>query len=674
EALTTASDVYSLGVLLYLLVTGERPYDFDRARPSEIERVICEVEPKRPSARVWMRATASDEDAAALPTRRSLGWPRRAAGDDLDTIVREALRKEPELRYGSVARLSSDLDAYLNELPISARPDTFSYLAGKFVRRHRVPVLGALLLLAVLVGGVVTTSWQAQIAREAQERAELQRAEAASQRDRAELERRRAEETTAFLTDLFDVSDPFRDEGEKQQTTARELLDLGAQRIASEFDDDPLLRASLMTTIGRVYRNLALLDDGDALLSEALELRRKALADDSAGPVLESLSDVADLRLDQERYREAGEILEGLVSERRRRGDPQALALALEDLSLAKRGLDLPQEAEALLAEAFDLHAAAGDDLAVAHNRSLLGQLRLRLGDYPGAEKLQREVLEVRSRELSPDHPRITLSLNDLALTLQAAGQLEPAEALFREVLERQQRAFGDRSHHVALATHNLATVLTYDRQTDKALELYAANAERIAEIYGPDHPAAARNAKAKGMAYQVAGQPAEAIIWVRRSRDIYRYHYGPTHGLTLRDANSLVSLMAKTGDPGAEAAYLELIETLRQNLDPKDWRLSYPLLDLGLLRIKNGEARRAEAVMREALALRRAALPESHWEIALAEGHLGFCLLRLGRLDDAAPLLESSEKGLLQLGEDHAKVETARRRLDELEKARAAS
>jgi len=228
ETLTTASDVYSLGVLLYLLATGERPYHFDRSRPAEIERAVCEHDPRRASAVVWSRGA----DHPHLPTRRSLGWPRRPGGDDLDTILRQALRKEPELRYGSAARLAGDLRSYLTDQPISARPDTFSYVAGKFIRRHRGGVGAALLLFFVLVGGVIATSWQAQVARQAQERAENQRTVAEQQRERAELQRRRAEQAASFLVDLFDISDPMRTEGERQRASARELLDRGADRIA----------------------------------------------------------------------------------------------------------------------------------------------------------------------------------------------------------------------------------------------------------------------------------------------------------------------------------------------------------------------------------------------------------------------------------------------------------
>ena len=666
ETLTTASDVYSLGVLLYLMITGERPYTFDRGRPAEIERVVCEVEPPRPSSVVWSRSEGAEE----LPSRRLLGWPRRAGGDDLDTIVREALRKEPELRYDSVARLSSDLRAYLLDLPISARPDTLSYLAGKFVRRHRGPVAAVVLLLLVLIGGVVTTSWQAQVARRAQQQAEEQRELADEQRDRAELQRRRAEEATTFLIDLFDISDPFRDEGERQEATARELLDRGADRIANRLGDDPLLRATLMTTIGRVYRNMQLLDESDELLGEALDLRRSALGEE-ADEVLDSLQELADLRLDQERYQEAEEILEQVVAERRRRDDSVALALSLEHLARAKRSLDLTADAETLLKQALEIHMAGGDELAIAQTRSLLGQLSRRLSDHETAERMFRDVLEVRQRELNEDHPLVTLTLNDLALTLQDSGQLEIAEQLFRQVLETYRRTLGERNHHVITATLNLASVLIYQRKTEEALRLHGENEARAVELYGPSHPVVARIHYSQGLAHQVAGQPARAIPPIRRAWRINSEYFGPEHTLALRAANQLSELMVTTGDPEAESVLRELLAIMRQVLGPRDHRLAYPLLQLGNLIAKGSDPREAEAFLREAVTIRRAVLPPGSWEIAFAEASLGFSLLRLGKLDEAAALLEPSSKILRdRLGEGHGKVRTVEGYLEQLARA----
>ncbi|MEO1370280.1 MAG: tetratricopeptide repeat protein, partial [Acidobacteriota bacterium] len=338
-----------------------------------------------------------------------------------------------------------------------------SYLASKFIRRHRGPALAGVSLVLVLVAGIVTTSWQARVARAAQERAEQRRAEAEEQREIAELQGRRAEEAAVFLVDLFDVSDPFRTEGERQGATARELLDRGAERIAGGFDEDPLLRAALMATIGRVYRNMTLLDESEALLVKALELRRRSLSPE-AEEVLDSLRELADLRLDQERFREAEQILEQLAAERRRLGDAPALAATLENLAVAKRGLDLTADAEALLAEALELREGEGDELAVAHLKSLQGQMLRRQNDPAKAEQLLREVLEVRRRELGDDHPLVALTLNDIALVLQGAGDLDAAGELFREVLEIYRKTVGDRSHHVVSATLNLAANLIYSR------------------------------------------------------------------------------------------------------------------------------------------------------------------------------------------------------------------
>ncbi|MEM8933230.1 MAG: serine/threonine-protein kinase, partial [Acidobacteriota bacterium] len=219
QPLTTGSDVYSLGVLLYELITDERPYTIDDPRPTEIERIVCTVEPERPRV---------------IARRRG---ERPAWGEDLDNIVAMALRKEPERRYASVEQLSEDLRRYLLDLPVLARRDSVGYRTVKFFRRHRVPVIAAALVLATLIAAVVVTSRQARVADRERQRAEANLALAEEQRQSAEEQRRSAEEVADFLVELFEISDPSRSRG--ATVTAREVLDQGAKSLGWDLRDRP---------------------------------------------------------------------------------------------------------------------------------------------------------------------------------------------------------------------------------------------------------------------------------------------------------------------------------------------------------------------------------------------------------------------------------------------------
>ncbi len=664
KTLTTASDVYSLGVLLYHLVAGAPPYVLDRQRPAEIERVVCEIEPLRASAVVG-------DDAAnnATPTRRQiLGWPRRAGGDDLDTILLKALRKEPERRYGSASRLADDLHNYLEDLPVSARPDTLRYRSGKFLRRHRMPVLTAVTLVLILVTAVVVTSWQARVARRAQQVAEEQRTVAETQRNAAQRERRRAEEAANFLTDIFEVSDPYRTVGER--ITAREVLDRGASRLRDGLEDDPLLRATLLTTIAKVYQNLSLFDDSEALFTEALSLRRQHLGE-SAPEVVSSERHLANLWLDQERFQEASDALEQVVLARRRLDDPTALATVLYDAAVAQRGLGHGAAADNLLAEALDLQEEAGDTLAVTQIRNLLGKLRRGEGQYEAAEQILREVLATRRQLLQKDHPLITQTLNDLAITMQQNGQLEAAETLYREILETQQRVFGERHHHVVTALHNLAGVLVDRNRVAAAMPLYDRSEALVSELYGEDHPAMGRLLYSRAKAHRVARQLDLAIPLARRAWQIHADHFGPDHRETLRAASQLAAVLLEQGSGEAEAALLDLVADLRRVL-AGDFRLSYPLYSLAKLRLQRGDAAAAEPIFREALELRRATLSATHWQTAQTQGQLGRCLVQLQRFDEADDLLRGSHQTLLQLfGATHPQTEAVAGYLRDLEAQR---
>ncbi|MEL7312704.1 MAG: serine/threonine-protein kinase, partial [Pseudomonadota bacterium] len=237
---TTATDVYGLGVLLYQVLSGELPFDMRSKTSPQIVEMVCRTEPAAPS----------------IAARRA-GFRQRAnkMAGDLDNIVLMAMRKDPTRRYATVKDLADDVRAYLINQPVAARGDSWAYRTGKFLQRHRA---AALATIAVIVAGSVQTVFYTQ--------------QLAKERDIALQEREVAESTTEFLVDLFNVSRPGESLGET--ITAREVLDQGAVRIRDELTEDDRIRARMLQTIGAVYQRLGLYDDAQTLMQEAVSLNR----------------------------------------------------------------------------------------------------------------------------------------------------------------------------------------------------------------------------------------------------------------------------------------------------------------------------------------------------------------------------------------------------------------
>jgi tRNA A-37 threonylcarbamoyl transferase component Bud32/tetratricopeptide (TPR) repeat protein len=269
ELITTASDVYTLGVLLYELLTGHRPYRVTGRAMQEIAQAVCEQEPEKPSVSVVRGPWSLAKESGQAPSTKDQGPRtrdklRKQLSGDLDNIVLMALRKEPQRRYASVDQFSEDIRRHLEGLPVIARKDTLGYRAGKFVTRHKVGVVAAALVFLVLVRAVVVIAWQAKIA--------------AEQRDRARVEAAKAERISTFLQQMLSSADPnwyVTGKAKGPKVAVEDVLNEAAQRIETELVDQPEVKADLHHTIGNTYRALEVYDAAERHFRAALELRRR---------------------------------------------------------------------------------------------------------------------------------------------------------------------------------------------------------------------------------------------------------------------------------------------------------------------------------------------------------------------------------------------------------------
>lgn len=547
EQITTATDVYALGLLLYELLTGTRPFALNGKSLAEAEQIIRRRDPARPS-------------------QHSADWQKYLKGD-LDAITLKALRKEPEQRYESAGQLLEDISRYNENMPVIARSDTLRYRTLKFLKRHRAGLTVTSTILIMTVGfGLYHTRQVTQ------------------ERNMARLEAEKARQITNFLIDVFEYSNPTTKSPD--EITAREILDEGADYIRSSMADQPEIQATLLNTMGRIYNNLGLYAQAKPMLANAMDIYRTYSPQSNLGLTLHNLG---DLYTNVGQYDSAAYYLQEAIDHYRTMGNDAFFAGSMESLGWVHYTLGNYKDADSLFLKALPIQKKiyGAESPEVAHNIQLRAWVQHDLGQYDAADSLFRQVLSLRRFLLGNEHKDVATTLHSLGWILYQKGAYVQADSVMQEALTLRKRLYPEGHMDLAWSLNNMGLVQQALGRFEEAENLFKGSLEMRKTILGEEHPHVAQSlGNLAGLFYRQQ-EYAEAALMFEEVIFIDQKRLGENNLQVGIDYNNLAAVLNKSGKKRQALEYYgKALHIIKQSLPashPNVVRISDNMADVHL-------------------------------------------------------------------------------------------